>query len=177
MSRYARTIRPKASVAGDSLPLSDPANAKRHAERPQCAPPPRKARTANIRTHGFLGRVVGLGLLVAVANVLGDEVLERLQALEELLGADGLLGLVGSDQPRRRFGRGLPADLLGFRAALLERLAVGAAGDRLDAIEVDVREAVALRLVVLDPRRAALGRLRCRADLGGTSCTRRRRRP
>lgn len=120
-------------------------------------------------THGHLRyrpapRKLGRVVVVAVADVVGDQVLERLEALEQLLGVDRLLGLVGPDQPGSGLGRGLPADLLGLGGAALGDLGV-VARDRLDPVEVDVREAVALCLVILDPRTVALGRLRGGADL------------
>src|SRR5919108_5891425 len=54
----------------------------------------------------LLVRVLGL------ADVLRDELLERLELLEELVRGHSLLPLRGAKQPRCRLDRGLPGDLL-----------------------------------------------------------------
>src|SRR5581483_3508769 len=103
----------------------------------------------HLRHSSALGRL----LVVAVADVLGDELLERLQLLVELFRSDASRRCV-ADEPGRSVDGRLPGDLLG-RGAVPGRL--GLLHDRLDAVEVHVVEAVSLLLVVLDPRPAPLG--------------------
>src|SRR2546423_14423201 len=103
--------------------------------------------------------VVGLVRGLA-ADVVGDALLERLQALEQLLRWHGLLRLA-AEQPRCGIDGRLPRDLL-------DRLGGAAAVrflERLDAVEVDVRESAALLLVEGDTRRSPLGSDRVARDL------------
>src|SRR5690349_21638390 len=95
-----------------------------------------------------------LVVFVAVApDVVGDEPLERLELLVELLGRDLVVGLVGPEDPRCGLDRRPPGRLLrlGARPGALRLL-----GRRRDAVEIDVLEPVALLLVVLDARAAPL---------------------
>src|SRR5215210_1273805 len=88
-------------------------------------------------------------VLVALADVLGDAPLEQLELLVELVGGDRLAGFRRAQQPRRRVDGGAPGDLVGV-------VRVGGLGRRLrrrlDGVEVDILEAVALLLVEADVR-------------------------
>src|SRR5215211_1419230 len=91
-------------------------------------------------------------VLVALADVLGDAPLERLELLVELVGRGRLARLRRAQQPGRRVDGGAPGDLVGVvRVGGLGRRLRG----RLDGVEVDVLEAVALLLVEADLRPAA----------------------
>jgi hypothetical protein len=92
-----------------------------------------------------------------------DEVLERLQLLEELIGRDLPVGRRSTEEPRRGVDRGPPGDLVGFRR-LIRR--AGLRARRLDLVEVDVAEAALLFLVELDARRPALGLAGAATDVG-----------
>src|SRR4051794_30584323 len=86
------------------------------------------------------------GLLLAVAaDVFCDLFLERLQPSEELFGRDRLPRLTRPDEPGRSLDRDLPRRLVGVAVLLFCLL------ERLNPVEVDVREPVALLLVELDP--------------------------
>src|SRR4051794_10052293 len=84
----------------------------------------------------------GLLVLAAVADVLRDALLERLELLEQLVGPERLLGLGGPEQPRGGLDRGVPRDLVGV-GVVLPRGSGLRLGGGLDGVEVDVLEAVA----------------------------------
>src|SRR5206468_12520300 len=86
------------------------------------------------------------------ADVVGDALLERLQPFEQLLRRHGLLRLA-AEQPRRGIDGRLPRDLL----HRLGRAAVARLLERLDSVEVDVREVASLLLVERDARPSPLG--------------------
>src|SRR5687768_6622585 len=89
--------------------------------------------------------VLAVAALGALADVVRNEPLERLELLEELLRWDLAFGLAAAEHPRRGLDRGVPRDLVGVGAPALLLAAV--AGRLRDPVEVDVLEAVALLLV------------------------------
>src|SRR3954470_4400977 len=92
-------------------------------------------------------------LLLAVADVVGDETLEGLELLEQLLRRDLLLRLPAPQHPRRRLHGGVPCHLVGIRAVPNRGRPAGRLGD---PVQVDVLEAVALLLVEGDTRASPL---------------------
>ena len=105
-------------------------------------------------------RRVQKGLFLAVAaDVVGDLLLERLEPLEELFRRDCVLRLARPKEPRSGLDGGLPGRFIG--AFAVDVLAL----ERLDLVEIDVRELAALLLVLLDARRLALRRYRLARDL------------
>ena len=98
-------------------------------------------------------------VLVRLLDVLRNELLEGLELREQLVRRDLALDRVAGQEERRGFDRALPADFVGRRGSC------AFVGERLDLVEVDVREAVSLGLVELDPRPAPLGSLGSRPDL------------
>src|SRR4051794_31268127 len=95
---------------------------------------------------------VGVRVVAVLAYVPGDERLERLEPFVELLRRHLPFGLLLAEQPRCRLDGCCPCGLLGIGVGSL-RLD---GGDRLDRVEVDVVEAVALLLMERDPRATAL---------------------
>src|SRR5439155_9327209 len=92
--------------------------------------------------------------VLAVPDVLRDQLLERLQLLKERFRRHALLRLV-AEQPGRRVDGGPPRDLLGVSISALRAGFVVL--ERLDLVEVDVCVTVSLLLVAFDPGPAALG--------------------
>src|SRR5205823_673198 len=93
---------------------------RRAAPGPGVVRVPRRLPTADALRLGR-GRAV-VAVAVVVANVVRDELLERLELLERRLGVDPARRRL-AEEPRRRFDRGLPRDLLGLvAAAVLRRL-------------------------------------------------------
>src|SRR3954471_6777185 len=104
---------------------------------------------------------VGVRVVAVLADVAGDERLERLEPFVELLRRHLALGLLLAQQPRRRLDRRRPRGLLGIGVVALRLRG----GRRVDRVEVDVVEPVALLLVERDPRATALVARGILADL------------
>src|SRR5205823_5374314 len=94
-----------------------------------------EARKAGLRADGRR-QPCGLPGVFVVFDVLGDELLERLQRLEERLGRHALLRLL-AEQPRRGIDRGPPRDL--FRVSVGSVRAALLVLERLDLVEIDVQ--------------------------------------
>jgi NADPH:quinone reductase-like Zn-dependent oxidoreductase len=102
----------------------------------------RLTRSLRLRLVGWIGR-----------DVVGDEVFQRFDLLEELLRRYLPLDRVTAEDVGRRLDRGAPRDLV---RPLLVLRSGGLFRERLDRVEVHVREVALLRLVELDSRTLTL---------------------
>src|SRR4029453_9289160 len=98
---------------------------------------------------------LGVWLVVFGVDVVRDQVLERLDLLEELLRRDFALRGFSPEDVRRRLDCRPPRDLV---RPLLRFAVDSLLGERLDAVEVDIRVRASLRLVERDPGPAAFSR-------------------
>jgi hypothetical protein len=109
--------------------------------------------TRSTRSSASARRPSASWSVLAVLDVLGDTLLEGLERLEQLVGRNLALRLVGAEEPRRGVDRRVPGRLLDL--LFVRRLPFIL--ERLDVVQVDVRETVPFLLVEADAGTTSLG--------------------